>query len=234
VGLPESVRLVADCEIAAMAEAIVGANRADAHLTGMRPGVDFKVDEFVDLREAHHGDPCGKCAEGSLQAHRAIEVAHVFKLGTKYSAALNAVVDDEQGHSVPLIMGCYGIGVSRIVAALAETYHDDNGLLWPPEAAPFAVAVLLLDPDQPELLAIAEKITADLEAAGHDAILDDRAERPGVKFKDADLIGYPVRVVVGRRTAESGEVELRRRRDGHEHVVAADRAVSAAEELLNG
>jgi prolyl-tRNA synthetase len=232
IGLQDRVQLVADCEIAAMPEAVVGANRPDAHLTGARPGTDFPLPELVDLREARHGDPCGKCVGGTLQAHRSIEVGHVFKLGTKYSAALDAVVDDEQGHQQALIMGCYGLGVSRIVAAIAEANNDENGLAWPAAAAPFQVAVLLLDPEEPKLAEIAATIVKELEKAGHDAILDDRAERPGVKFKDADLIGYPVRIVVGRRTAESGEVELRRRRDGHEHVVAAERAVSAAEELL--
>jgi prolyl-tRNA synthetase len=141
-------------------------------------------------------------------------------------------VDDEQGQQQPLVMGCYGIGVSRIVAALVEAHHDDNGISWPATAAPFQVAVLLLDPDQPEPRAIAEKLVADLEAAGLEAILDDRAERPGVKFKDADLIGYPLRAVIGRRTAESGEIELRRRRDAQEQVVSADQAVGTARAML--
>lgn len=232
VGLPEKVRKIADCEIAAMGEAVVGANENDAHLMGVRVGVDFQPDEFADLREARHGDACGKCEGGTLQAHRAIEVGHVFKLGTKYSAALNAVVDEEDGRQHPLIMGCYGIGVSRTVAALVETHHDENGMAWPVAAAPFEVTVLLLDPDEPKLREIAERITEELEKAGHDTLLDDRAERPGVKFKDADLIGYPLRIVVGRRTAETGEVELKRRRDGQEHVVAAEEAMRAAEEML--
>jgi prolyl-tRNA synthetase len=231
IGLAESVRVIADCEIAAVSDAVVGANQADAHLVGADPGVDFAPEAYTDLREAVHGDPCGKCA-GTLQAHRAIEVGHVFKLGTKYSAALDAVVDDEHGVQQPLIMGCYGIGVSRIVAALAEMHHDENGLAWPPAVAPFPVAVLLLDPEREDLAATAEKIAADLEAAGYETLLDDRGERAGVKFKDADLIGYPLRVVVGRKTAESGEVELRRRRDGAEATARPEDIVARVQALL--
>jgi prolyl-tRNA synthetase len=231
IGLPQSVRIIADCEIAAMTDAVVGANQADAHLVGADPGVDFQPEAYTDLREAVHGDPCGRCA-GTLQAQRAIEVGHVFKLGTKYSAALNAVVDDEHGVQRPLIMGCYGIGVSRIVAALAEIHHDDNGIAWPPVVAPFSVAMLLLDPDREDLAGVADKLTADLEAAGYETLLDDRDERAGVKFKDADLIGYPLRVVVGRRTAENGEVELQRRRDGAQAMVKPEDLVAKAGEML--
>ncbi len=231
IGLPESVRIIADCEIASVTDAVVGANQADAHLVGADPGVDFQVETYTDLREAVHGDPCARCA-GTLQAKRAIEVAHVFKLGTKYSAALDAVVDDEHGEQRPLIMGCYGIGVSRIVAAIAEIYHDDNGLVWPAAVAPFQVALLLLDPDREDLRQIAEQITADLEAAGCETILDDRDERAGVKFKDADLIGHPLRIVVGRKTAETGEVELQRRRDGVQAMAKPEEVVAKAGELL--
>jgi prolyl-tRNA synthetase len=231
IGLPGSVRVIADCEITAISDAVVGANQADAHLVGADPGVDFVPEAYTDLREAVHGDPCGHCA-GLLQAKRAIEVGHVFKLGTKYSAALDAVVDDEHGVQQPLIMGCYGIGVSRIVAALAEMHHDENGLAWPTAVAPFQVAVLLLDPEREDLAGMAEKIVTSLEAAGYETILDDRAERAGVKFKDADLIGYPLRVVVGRKTAESGEVELRRRRDGAETTAPPAEIVARAAELL--
>ncbi|HEY3398531.1 MAG TPA: proline--tRNA ligase [Armatimonadota bacterium] len=231
-GLPASVRVLADCEVAAMTDAVVGANQADAHLVGVDPGVDFTVEQYTDLREAVHTDPCVKCEGGRLQARRSIELGHVFKLGTKYSAALDAVVDDESGTQRPLIMGCYGIGVSRIVAALVELHHDDDGITWPPAVAPFPVALLLLDPDQPELVALAEQLSGELEAAGLEVLLDDRPERPGVKFKDADLIGYPVRVVVGRRTAESGEVEIRRRRDSEERKVPAAEVLATVQELL--
>lgn len=231
IGLPQNVRILADCEIAALTDAVVGANQPDAHLVGADPGVDFQVETYADLREAVHGDPCGRCS-GTLQAKRAVEVGHVFKLGTKYSAALGAVVDDEHGEQQPLIMGCYGIGVSRIVAAVAELYHDDNGLRWPAAVAPFTVAVLLLDPDREDLRVLAEKITGDLESAGQEVLLDDREERAGVKFKDADLIGYPVRVVIGRRTAESGEVELQRRSDGLQTQARPEEVAVKVGELL--
>ncbi len=231
IGLPNTVRIIADCEIAAMSDTVVGANQADAHLVGADPGVDFQPETFTDLREAVHGDPCSRCS-GALQAQRAIEVGHVFKLGAKYSAALDAVVDDEHGEQRPLIMGCYGIGVSRLVAALAEHHHDDNGIAWPPAVAPFAVAVLLLDPERGDLAPLAEAIAADLEAAGYETLLDDRDERAGVKFKDADLIGYPLRVVVGRRTADSGEVEVQRRRDGVQVMVKPQELRERVRELL--
>jgi len=231
VGLPAKVRLLADCEIAAMSDAIVGANQPDAHLVGVDPGVDFQPEQYADLREAVHGDPCSRCP-GTLQARRAIELGHVFKLGVKYSAALGATVDDERGAQRTLVMGCYGIGVSRIVAALVEMYHDDSGIVWPPEVAPFPVAVLLLDPQQSQLAEVAEQAAADLEAAGYEPLLDDREERPGVKFKDADLIGYPLRVVVGRTTAETGELELQRRRDGEKRKVTPGRLVEAVREML--
>jgi prolyl-tRNA synthetase len=230
VGLAGKAKIIADEEIAAMSEAVAGANQTDAHLVGVNPGVDFTPDQYADLREAAAGDTCPLC-DGTLQAVRGIELGHVFKLGTKYSEALGAVFQDEKGEQHPLVMGCYGIGVSRIVAALVEQWHDDSGITWPLSVAPFQVAVLLLDPKNEEVVKTAEQLYSDLGAQGYDVLLDDRDERPGVKFKDAELIGYPLVVVVGKKAAQEGLLEVRRRKDKSEQVVPIAEALAAVKEL---
>ncbi len=232
VGLPDGVTIIADHEIAAMRDFVTGANADDAHYTGVNVGVDFTVDQWADLREASHGDACPHCEAGTLQARRCIELAHVFKLGTKYSEALDATFTDDEGREQVSIMGCYGVGVSRIVAGLVEQYHDDNGIIWPRAAAPFEAAILLLSPDDEDLRAIADNLYADLQAAGVEVLYDERDVSPGVKFAEADLIGYPVRAVIGRTTRREGRIELRRRRDGAEQLVEVDAAVSAVQALL--
>ncbi len=234
VGLSSTVTIIADNEVVTMSDFVVGANKADAHLVGVNLDVDFKVAQFADLRRAEAGDHCPCCDEGELVAHRGIEIGHVFKLGTKYSVDLDANYLDEHGEQHPIIMGCYGFGVSRCLAALVEANHDDNGIVWPLAAAPFQVAVLLLDPQIPELAATAETVVAELEGAGYSVLLDDRDQRPGVKFKDADLIGYPMRVVVGKKAAEAGNIEVKRRRDGEERIVPIAEAVNAVAELASG
>ena len=231
VGLPDSVEIIADHEIAAMSDFVVGANQNDAHLVGADAEVDFRVDRYADLRRAVAGDACPRCAEGYLTAHRSIEMAHIFKLGTKYSEDLDAIFTDAEGQEKPMIMGCYGVGVSRAVAALVEQHHDENGIIWPLSVAPFDVVILLLDPQNAQLAATAEDLCTQLEQSGLEVMADERDERPGVKFKDADLIGYPLIIVVGRRTADSGEVEVRRRRDSAEKVVAIAEAVATVREL---
>jgi len=232
VGLPDGVTIIADHEIAAMRDFVTGANADDAHFTGVNVGVDFEVDEWADLRAACHGDACAQCETGTLQARRCIELAHVFKLGTTYSEALNATFTDGEGREQAAVMGCYGVGVSRIVAALVEQYHDDAGITWPRAAAPFEVAILLLSPDDEELRAIADNLYADLLAAGIEVLYDERDASPGVKFAEADLIGYPVRAVIGRKTREEGLIELRRRADGAEQLVESAAAVAAVQALL--
>lgn len=231
VGLPENVEIIADHEIAAMNDFVVGANQNDAHLVGVDAEVDFRVDRYADLRRAVAGDECPQCSEGYLTAHRSIEMAHIFKLGTKYSEDLGAVFTNEDGQEKAMIMGCYGVGVSRAVAAIVEEHHDDDGIIWPLSVAPFDVVILLLDPQNTQLTAAAEDMAAQLEQHGFEVMVDDRDERPGVKFKDADLIGYPLSVVIGRRTADSGEVEVRRRRDRAEKIVAVKEAAGAVEGL---
>jgi prolyl-tRNA synthetase len=234
VGLKGKAKIIADEEIAAMVYAVAGANQTDAHLLGVTPGVHFTPDEYADLREAAPDDACAFCGAGTLKSVRGIELGHVFKLGTKYSEAIGALFQDEKGEQHPLIMGCYGIGVSRCVAAIVEQWHDESGIIWPLEVAPFQVAVLLLDPKNEDVVKYAEGIYGDLQAAGFEVLLDDRDERPGVKFKDTELIGYPLSVVVGKKAAQEGLIEVRRRKGKAEQVVPIADAVAAVKELAAG
>lgn len=234
VGLPDNVTIIADHEVRSLTDFVTGANHDDAHFTGVNLGADFEVDTWADLREACHGDDCAHCETGSLEAHRCIELAHVFKLGTKYSEALDATYNDPEGREAVAIMGCYGVGVSRIVAGVVERFHDDSGITWPRECAPFEAAIVLLSPDDEELRAVADKLYSDLQESGVDVLYDERDVSPGIKFAEADLIGCPVRVVVGRTTRNEGKVELRRRIDGHEQLADVDDALSAVQEMLSG
>ncbi|MCB2027117.1 MAG: proline--tRNA ligase, partial [Ottowia sp.] len=163
-------------------------------------GRDYDVKEFADIRVATDGDRCPQCKEGALVSTRGIEVGHVFMLGTKYSEAMNATFVDQDGKEKPFIMGCYGIGIGRTVAAAIEQNHDESGMIWPPALAPFQVTVLPLKVKDAEVMAASEKIYEELKAKGYEAIIDDRDVGPGFKFKDAELIGIPVQVAVGPRT----------------------------------
>ncbi len=211
VGL-QGVRHVIDYEVAGMVRAVCGANLADAHLVDVAPARDLPGMEHHDLRLAVAGDPCPRCADGQLRTFRGIEVGHVFYLGRRYSEAMNATFLDEGGREKPFEMGCYGIGVSRILSAAIEQNHDANGICWPTAIAPFEVVVIAVGKDE-VAGDLAESLYAQLRSAGVDAVLDDRDARPGVKFKDADLVGWPLQVVVGRRAAE-GIVEWKVRAGG--------------------
>jgi prolyl-tRNA synthetase len=234
VGLPARVAILADDEIRDMADCVAGANQTDAHLVHVAVGRDFAPTAFDDLRDASPGDACAVCDGGVLRAGRGIEVGHVFKLGTTYSEALGAAFTDEHGDHHPIVMGCYGIGVSRCIAAIVEQRHDEAGIVWPREVAPFEVGVLLLDPSIPELSQAATALYERLGQQGLEVLLDDRDERPGVKFRDADLVGYPVTVVVGKKLLSDGQVEVRRRGDRAELVVTPERAAEAVANLLSG
>jgi prolyl-tRNA synthetase len=235
VGL--KLHILADFEVRSMADFVTGANEKDAHYTGVNLGRDFTVDTFADLRQAVAGDPCPRCA-GSLEIWRGIEVGHVFKLGTKYSAALGATVLDEKGEERVLFMGCYGIGVGRSVAAAIEQNHDEHGIIWPMPIAPFQVIVTMVNPNDAEVAAAAEKLYAELQALGVEALLDDRDERPGSKFKDADLLGIPLRVTVGARGLKEGALELQERRSGERTMIpvaeAAAEVAGRVRAALNG
>jgi prolyl-tRNA synthetase len=214
------IPLVIDRAVAAMPTVVVGGNAVDVHLTGVVPGRDFPLDRVLDLRNAGAGDPCPRCG-GQMVVTHGIEVGHVFKLGTKYSKAMGANVLDEKGQEVPLIMGCYGIGVNRIVASAVEAGHDDNGIVWPLPIAPYHLLVVPLQIANEEVLAATSEIVAAVKAAGFDVLIDDRDQRPGFKFKDADLIGIPLRVVVGERGLKDGKVEVKWRTDTEAHTVPA-------------
>jgi prolyl-tRNA synthetase len=204
------IRIVADRAIKGIRNFVAGGNQKDLHLRNVNIGRDFEVDIFGDLRLITPKDRCPRC-KAKLRFLRGIEVGHIFKLGTKYSQTLNAVFLDEQGNEKFCVMGCYGIGVGRCVAAAIEQNHDKDGIIFPAAIAPFEVVVLPLQTHETAVLAAAEKIYSELLGHGIDALIDDRDERPGVKFKDADLIGIPVRVTVGLRGVKKGEVEIRLR-----------------------
>ncbi len=230
-----SLRIVADQSLKGAKGRIVGANKDDYHLKNVDLARDTKLTDadFADLVIVQDGDICPRCGK-PMQIKRGIEVGHVFKLGTKYTDSFKAVYKTDDLKEQVMVMGCYGIGVSRTVQAVIEQSHDKDGIIWPAAVAPFQVVVDLLDPDDPAVAKVADELEAALEAAGVDVIVDDRAERPGVKFKDADLIGFTVRVVVGAKGLSKGGVEVKARRDPKEamKIVAPADAVAAVKELL--
>ena len=203
---------VADHDVALITSAITGANEKDAHLTGVIPGTHFKLTETHDLRNAIADDPCPRC-DGTLETVHGIEVGHVFKLGTKYSESLDAVFLDREEKKHPIIMGCYGIGVSRVVAAIVETCHDDGGIIWPKSVAPYTVELIPLNIKDEDTMTTANSIYDELSAGGIDVLMDDRDQRPGFKFKDADLIGLPIRVIIGGKGLKEGNAEIKLRTD---------------------
>ena len=227
VGLP--IRIIAD-ECLRTGCYVAGANKPDTHLQGVVPGRDFQA-EFADLHEANAGDACGRCG-APFAVERVIEVGNIFKLGTKYSVSLKAVYLDEQGQERPIVMGSYGIGPARIAAAAIEQNHDAHGIIWPETIAPFQVHLLVVNAKEPKMAGLAEQVYADLTGAEVEVLYDDRDERPGVKFKDADLLGLPVRVTVGTKAVKEGVVEIRRRRTGEEVAVHPGEVVARIRSLL--
>jgi prolyl-tRNA synthetase len=209
VGL--SVRILADASLRGMRGAVSGANRVDEHVTGLEHERDFGGAELVDLRQARAGDACPRCEGGVFAEHRGIEVGQVFYLGTKYSKAMGATFLGADGQERPIEMGCYGIGITRTVAAAIEQNHDAAGIIWPAALAPFGAHVVPVKSGEGPLRDAAERVVGELEGLGVDTLIDDRDERPGVKFNDADLIGLPVRITVGPRGLEKGCVEVKRR-----------------------
>ncbi len=218
------MKVVADFEIATMRNCVVGAGEKNFHLQNVNLGRDFEVDILADLRQIAEDDPCPHCG-GVLGQIEGIEVGHIFKLGTVYSSPMRAVFQDQDGHERPMIMGCYGIGISRIVAAAIEQNHDDNGIVFPVAIAPAQVIILNLGLKDGAITAVAESLYAQLQTQGLTVLLDDRDERPGSKFKDADLLGIPFRVTVGTRLGKDGMLEIRHRRDGLTVDLAPDQAV---------
>jgi len=230
IGLAPEVRLIADESVRDLHNMVVGANAADAHLTGVNWGRDVEVEEWRDLLLVRAGDRCPR-GDGVLVASRGVEVGHIFKLGTKYSDSMGCVFLDGAGESHPMIMGCYGLGIGRTVAAAIEQSHDEHGIIWPLPLAPFEVLLIALNPDEETVREAADELYREFGEAGVDVLYDDREERPGVKFNDADLIGIPIRVVVGARSLAEGQVELSLRRGREKKMVPTAKALVSVQEL---
>jgi prolyl-tRNA synthetase len=230
--MPDDAVVLADHSVRLGANWVTGANRPDHHVTGANEGRDFRVDRWEDVVQAVEGDPC-PVDGGALRAGRGIVVGHIYQLGTKYSEPLKATFLDEDGTEQPYVMGCYGIGISRILPAVAEQYHDDVGLKLPPVLAPYESIVIATNMDQPPVVETAERLYEALGDAGVEVVFDDRAVTAGVKFADAELIGYPVQVVVGKRGVEAGAVDVKVRATDARDQVPLDQVVAAVRERLS-
>ncbi len=231
VGIGDVESIIADNAVRGLRGGVTGANAADAHLLNVDEGRDFEVSQFADLRLAREGDACPRCG-GRLREHRGIEVGHVFFLGTKYSDAMRCNYLDENAVERPMVMGCYGIGVSRIMAAAIEQNHDENGIVWPKPLAPYDVTILPLQMNKDDVVEAADSIYEELRSAGLSVLLDDRKERAGSKFKDAELIGIPLRIAIGGRGLAEGVVEVKPRQGGDVEKVPLADIVSYVTEFL--
>jgi prolyl-tRNA synthetase len=229
--VPGAPQIFADERLRGANDMTTGANEDGFHFRNVSIERDIQVTQWFDLRTVTAGEPCAKCAK-PLRIRRAIEVGHVFKLGTKYSEKLGATFLDEAGARKPAVMGCYGIGVTRTMQAVIEQCNDKDGIIWPVSVAPYTVCItpLGVSPGSP-VMQLAEKIYAELTARGVDVILDDRDERPGVKFKDSELVGFPIRIGIGEKSLAKGEVELKPRA-GALQSIKSDDAVAAVMKLL--
>jgi prolyl-tRNA synthetase len=230
VGLSR-VRMVVDQEIPGMINAVCGANQLDFHLVNVNPGRDFKFSEVVDLRKVVAGEKCPHC-QTLISITRGIEVGHIFKLGTKYSEAMGATFLDENGIEKPIVMGCYGIGIPRTMAAAIEQNHDEQGIIWPLPIAPYEVVIVPVNNKKEEQIRAAEKLYGEMLEKGIEVVLDDRDERAGVKFKDADLIGYPLRITIGPRSLKEGKVEIKERRSGQVSEVELQQVIDKLIDLI--
>jgi prolyl-tRNA synthetase len=232
-GFDENVQVFADLTVRGGKDWVTGSNTVDRHVTGANAGRDFRVDRWEDLVEFREGDRC-PIDGGTLRIGRSIVVGHIYQLGTNFSGPLDATFVDEDGSDKPYVMGSYGIGITRIMAAAVEQAHDDDGMIWHKAMAPFEAIVVVATRDHERTVAEAERIYAELRERGVDVVLDDRAESAGVKFKDADLIGYPVQVVVGKRGVEAGTVDLKLRATGERTQAPIGDAAAALIDLLAG
>jgi prolyl-tRNA synthetase len=230
VGL--KARIIADSAVEAMRNGVTGGNAADLHLKNVNLERDFTVSAFADIRNVVHGDPCPRCDRGVMEMWRGIEVGHVFKLGTKYSKALRATYLDAEGKEQTIFMGCYGIGIGRTVAACIEQNNDENGIIFPIPIAPFHCIISALNMKDDAVREAAEDIYVRLMEEGVEVLLDDRDERPGFKFKDADLIGIPLRIVVGGKNLANGKVELKERKSGEVMPISPEEAVERVKRLV--
>jgi prolyl-tRNA synthetase len=231
VGMKQPVPIWVDRDVEFIRNAVTGANEADAHLTGVNAQRDFPVENSADLRNAIEGDPCPRCS-ARLSLDNAIEVGHVFRLGTRYSEALGTRLADEHEQLRPVLMGSYHLGIDRLLAALVETSHDADGIIWPVALAPYEVLLMPLHVAEGETVAVADQLHDDLTRAGIDVLLDDRDQRAGVKFKDADLVGIPMRVVIGPRGLEHRQLEIKWRWDAEPGTIDLDTAAEHVAELI--
>ncbi|NLJ84629.1 MAG: proline--tRNA ligase [Halanaerobiaceae bacterium] len=227
----EGVRILADLRVRDIVNGVTGANKTDYHLINVNPERDFTVEDYLDLRIVKDGDPCPKCG-GRLEIKSGIEVGHIFKLGTRYSESMGATYLDENGKEQLIVMGSYGIGISRLVAAAIEQNHDEKGIIWPKVIAPYQVIILALGEDE-EVVKVSEELYRELAARGVETLLDDRKERPGVKFNDADLIGIPLRITIGARSLKNNLIEARVRRTGEEMQIGLEESVERIIEILD-
>jgi prolyl-tRNA synthetase len=226
VGLPEGTRIIADRLIGDYDGMVVGANRTDAHLRGVKMGRDFVPTDTANISLVEPGDTCDRCGTGELVLRRGVELGHIFKLGTKYSKSMRATFLDREGKDREFIMGCYGFGVSRAVAAAIEANHDELGIVWPLSITPFHAILLPVNAGDTTTMEIAESLYAELTNAGWDILFDDRDLRAGFKFKDADLVGIPIRITLGERSLKAGKIEIHYRKENTSSLV--DRGEVAA------
>jgi prolyl-tRNA synthetase len=226
------LRIVADTALRDRRNMTTGANKDDHHLRGVNIARDIPVDEWFELRTVEAGQGCPKCETGELEVFKGMEIGHIFKLGTKYSESMGAMVLTQDGKQVPIVMGSYGIGVERIISAAVEQRHDEDGIVWPQSLAPFDVVVTITNMKQDAVREAGENLYQELGRAGLDVLLDDRDERAGVKFKDADLIGIPYRITIGKKVSE-GVVELFNRRTKASEDVKISDVVSHVRSLCS-
>lgn len=232
VGL--EMKIYADLEVESMTNCICGANEDDYHFANVNPGRDFQPLAYKDLRNAEEGDLCPVCKLGRLKTTRGIETGHIFKLGTKYSEPMGASFLDEQGKERPVVMGCYGIGISRTMAAAIEQNHDQDGIIWPVQIAPYHVIIVPVNVKDENQMNVAEEIYAKMQNAGLEVILDDRDERAGVKFKDADLVGIPVRITIGPKSLQANQVEVKKRWEKDFARVDIARVLDVVKSIIDG
>ena len=233
IGLKKDIPVIADRVVRGMTNVVLGANEVDLHYLNANHGRDFEVSGFADIRTVEAGDACPRCQSGKLEMWRGIEVGHVFKLGTKYSKSLGATYLDANGREQIIFMGCYGIGIGRTVAAAIEQNHDENGIIFPIPIAPFHCSVVAVNTKDAGVMAAAEEIYFSLEKLGVEVLFDDRDERPGVKFKDNDLIGIPLRIVVGSKGLAEGTVEVKVRSTGEVLSLTLGEVVATVKQLID-
>jgi prolyl-tRNA synthetase len=228
----KGVKIAADNAVILIEDGVTGANKSDHHLMHVVYGRDYKADLVGDLRFALHEDLCPKCDGGKLQVTRGIEVGHIFKLGTKYSAKMKATYLDENNQEKPYIMGCYGIGVGRTAAAAIEQNNDKDGIIWPINIAPYMIAIVPVNSEEKEQMDVAEKIYEELQKAiPGEVVLDDRPGRVGMKLKDIDLIGFPIKIIIGPKGLKDGQVEVKGRKSGETKLVPIGEAVKHVRDL---